>query len=66
MNKTNKKENTPVNAASQLPGDSLTREPNPIDEVIEKMLKKDAKSCKLASARLSQINQKKNEKDKKN
>ncbi len=28
---------------------------NPIDDVIKMMLKKDAKSCKLASARLSQI-----------
>jgi len=34
---------------------------NPIDEVIEMMLKKDAKSCKLASARLTQL-----EVDKKN
>ena len=37
---------------------------NPIDDVIKLMLKKDAKSCKLANARLSQIKEKeKNEKN---
>lgn len=36
---------------------------NPIDDVIKLMLKKDAKSCKLANARLRQVEEKdKNEK----
>ena len=35
---------------------------NPIDDVINLMLKKDAKSCKLANARLSQLEKEKNEK----
>ncbi len=34
---------------------------NPIDDVIKLMLKKDAKSCKLANTRLSQIEEKENE-----
>ena len=35
---------------------------NPIDNVIGMMLKSDAKSCKLASTRLSQIEEKKSAK----
>ena len=38
---------------------------NPIDDVIKLMLKKDAKSCKLANARLTQLEKEKNEKENK-
>jgi hypothetical protein len=65
----NKKNHT--NFGSQLPKGYLESKTNPIDEVMKKILEKDSKSCKLASARLSQIkareeienNKKKNEKN---
>lgn len=50
-----KKENKTLGFSSQLPKDAFKRESNPIDEVMKKILEKDSKSCKLASARLSQI-----------
>ena len=55
MNDIKKDKKNLVDDAARLKARLSSSASNPIDDVVGMMLKSDAKSCKLASARLSQI-----------
>ncbi|MDA3840053.1 MAG: hypothetical protein PF572_03100 [Patescibacteria group bacterium] len=58
MNNTKKEKSSSDDDATRLRERLSNPASSPIDDVVGMMLKSDAKSCKLASARLSQIEEK--------